>query len=391
MLILSFVQTVGFGWAIIADENIRNIVSNGVLSVFAIYTFVISVLAIGHNEIFWHGRFTVHLAALTTTALVLLAAISILPSSLTPETPQRIVWYTSLALWLVSFWLSVHMRRGPSLHFPPERIYADKVVAGTTAFSEDNVCGIVGASPWEVILFSYTTKVVMLGYTAESLEIGDLPIVPGSMRATSLFSRMKVALRRYRWRSVTKGSGWQLAYQIIRVNGSMFIIQTALVVVSAVLFYTPAFFLRQFVHYLEGDPERKDPSWGWVYCAGLFALNAISFLVTGQLWSLSTTSLQVSIKVQLNTILFAKTLVRKDIASSAASNADKQGEENAKDGKGDTEEGEFSSKAQIMTLMTTDVDRVSEVAWHLFALLGTFRFDMLIHHKLNLKKRRFSD
>lgn len=31
---------------------------------------------------------------------------------------------------------------------------------------------------------------------------------------------------------------------------------------------------------------------------------------------------------------------------------------------------DFSSKAQIMTLMTTDVDRVSEFAWHIFSLVG---------------------
>ena len=389
MLTLSFVQIIGFGWVIIADENVRNIVSSGTLSVFAIYTFVISVLAIRHNEVFWHGRFTVHLAALTTTALILLSAISILPSSFTPGTPQRIVWYMSLVLWLVSFWLSVHMRRGPSLHFPPERIYADKVVAGTTTFSEDNVCGIVGASPWEVILFSYTTKLVMLGYTAKSLEIGDLPIVPGNMRASSLFSRMNIALRRFRWHSAAKGSGWQLAYRILRVNSSSIIIQLALVIVSATLFYTPAFFLRQFVRYLEGDPERKDPSWGWVYCACLFAFNVISSFVTNQLWDLSTTSLEVSIRIQLNTILFAKTLVRKDVASSAASGPDKHGEQKAKDEK-DVTEGEFSSKAQIMTLMTTDVDRVSEVAWHLFALFGTLCYDLTICLKLNLKKYRFS-
>ncbi len=30
------------------------------------------------------------------------------------------------------------------------------------------------ASPWDIILFSYTTKVIMLGHTAESLEIGGL-------------------------------------------------------------------------------------------------------------------------------------------------------------------------------------------------------------------------
>lgn len=80
-------------------------------------------------------------------------------------------------------------------------------------------------------------------------------------------------------------------------------------------------------------------------------------------------------KVQLNTILFAKTLVRKDVASSAPAPAEKKGEEaNAKsDAESEKkDEGEFSSKAQIMTLMTTDVDRVSDFAWHFFALIGIY-------------------
>lgn len=79
--------------------------------------------------------------------------------------------------------------------------------------------------------------------------------------------------------------------------------------------------------------------------------------------------------MQLNSILYAKTLVRKDIASSAAPVS--EGADNgaaaasvAKDEKSD--EDDFSSKAQIMTLMTTDVDRVSEFSRHLFTLFGTF-------------------
>jgi len=75
----------------------------------------------------------------------------------------------------------------------------------------------------------------------------------------------------------------------------------------------------------------------------------------------------------LNSILFAKTLVRKDVASSApppSSQQDgvkprKEEEENGDD------EDDFSTKAQIMTLMTTDVDRVSEFAWHLFSLVDS--------------------
>ena len=94
--------------------------------------------------------------------------------------------------------------------------------------------------------------------------------------------------------------------------------------------------------------------------------------VTGQVWSLSTTNLQIRLKTQLNSVLFAKTLVRKDVASSAPAPSSKVSES----GNSDTEspekdEDSFSSKAQIMTLMTVDVDRVSEFAWHAFTLVGS--------------------
>ena len=95
--------------------------------------------------------------------------------------------------------------------------------------------------------------------------------------------------------------------------------------------------------------------------------------VNGQVRSLSTTTVQVRFKTQLNSVLFAKTLVRKDVASSAPPPPSSKVSEN---GNPDTEtpkkdEDNFSSKAQIMTLMTTDVDRVSECAWHLVTLVGS--------------------
>ncbi len=71
--------------------------------------------------------------------------------------------------------------------------------------------------------------------------------------------------------------------------------------------------------------------------------------------------------MELNTLLFAKTLARKDIASSVTVTPQANGNGRTEDSvpaEGGTdlgsEGGEFSSKAQIMTLMTTDVDRVSK-------------------------------
>lgn len=52
-------------------------------------------------------------------------------------------------------------------------------------------------------------------------------------------------------------------------------VQVALAAVTAMLFYTPAFFLRKVVQYLENDPQRKDTSWGWFYSIGLFVATAV--------------------------------------------------------------------------------------------------------------------
>ena len=114
----------------------------------------------------------------------------------------------------------------------------------------------------------------------------------------------------------------------------------------------------------------------------------------------------------MNTILFAKTLVRKDIASSSppssssttpapASSAASTlalpitptpatpdsapttlpveadvGSTKGDDTKtaGSSDEEDFSSKAQIMTLMTTDVDRVADFSYHYFSLIGKIRY-----------------
>jgi len=129
----------------------------------------------------------------------------------------------------------------------------------------------------------------MLGYTSASLEIGDLPIVPANMRGTVNFQLMKAALRTpitlfsipfssYRLFSFRKGSGWELLFKLVRLNKVVISAEIALAAVAAVLFYTPAFFLQKLVQYLQDDPHREDRRWGWVFVAGLFSLNAISYL-----------------------------------------------------------------------------------------------------------------
>ena len=101
--------------------------------------------------------------------------------------------------------------------------------------------------------------------------------------------------------------------------------------------------------------------------------------VGGQFWSLAITTLQIRLTIQLNSVLFAKTLVRKNVASSApppsssSSLAEDDGnaDTNTETSEEDEANNNFSSKAQIMTLMTTDVNRVSDFGWHILSLVGS--------------------
>ena len=116
-------------------------------------------------------------------------------------------------------------------------------------------------------------KVVMLGYTTESLEIGDLPIVSFDMRATHLFQRMRNAMKNIKptilgWKP-KPGSGWQVGIRLFKLNSLVILLEVSLAAFAAVLFYIPAFFLRRLVAYLETDPERLDRGWGIVFALGL--------------------------------------------------------------------------------------------------------------------------
>ncbi|KAF8627345.1 hypothetical protein AX15_004416 [Amanita polypyramis BW_CC] len=300
-----------------------------------------------------------------------------LTSSVGEEPLIQGIWYTILGLYTVKAIVSLTTRLGPPLYYPPERIYTEKTVTAITNPDLENVCGAVGCSPLSSILFSHTTKVVWLGNVAESLDIGDLPIVAGNMRATFNFSKMRQAMRglglRVRSWKPNPGSGWEVAYWLMKVNSDVLAVELVLAAIVAVLYYLPAIFMQRLIAYFEVDPNRENRSWGWVYVIGVISTNVVTHLLTNQLWSLTTMHLQVRFRIQLNTVLFAKTLVRKDIASGTASQTGADADDAAKksDEKGDkdTDDDDFSSKAQVMTLMTTDVDRVSEFTWHLYTLI----------------------
>lgn len=122
----------------------------------------------------------------------------------------------------------------------------------------------------------------MLGNVAQSLEVGDLPVVPTDLRSTYQYTRMRKAmqdlrLRIFNWKT-KPGSGWNLGWQVVHTNAWILIKLIFFAASSAILFYVPYFFLRRVIIYLEQDPGRDNIHWGMYYAIGLFVTSTIGSL-----------------------------------------------------------------------------------------------------------------
>ncbi|KAG1745260.1 P-loop containing nucleoside triphosphate hydrolase protein [Suillus lakei] len=357
-------EGISLGWSAYPDG--QNMLAEHILrTTFALYVGVLVVRSVGQCNTDHHSESVIHITALTFFSSVLHFGTAILPSSdsisardLQAFPPLLAFWYSMTALYTLTFAIIATTPRGPPLHFYPSFIYSKKTIDDTTNESYENACGLPGTSVIDYLFFRYVTRVVQLG-SSVSVEIGDLPILPAKMRATYQFFRMRMNLR-----ANPLKPGWDLAWRLISVNKVAFGAEIILAAAAAPMWFGSPFFVRKLIAYMEDDPDRLDKGWGWVYALGQFASLIIVTQLNCQMWYLATSVIQIRLRTQLNTMLFAKTLVRKDVVSSDKNPKTADGENKEKG----EEEHDFSSKAQVMTLMTTDVDRVAEFPYHLFAI-----------------------
>lgn len=277
MLIIA-VQITSLAYLFIDGTEVAEVISVSLSSTFAAYLLTLSLIFIGQTDVDKHWKSLCHLWSLTTLATAFYGVRWILPTeedpipsimgTSGPTTIDKIFLYATFILYIFQWIITSSIPRTAAVHFPPERIYNAKTLASNAPLAFANVCGIVQASIASILLFSYTTPVVMLGYTSESLEIRDLPIVPADMRATPIYTIMRATYRNIKtpaWVRPKPGTGRDLLYKLFKNNKAGFGLQVALAAVSAVLFYLPALFLQRLVAFLEvldKSDGKMDKSWG---------------------------------------------------------------------------------------------------------------------------------
>ena len=231
-------------------------------------------------------------------------------------------------LSFVAFMITGTMPRAPPYHFHSPYTYT--VRSDLNEKHTANVSQNIEASVLSMLLFSWVSPVIKSGHSKDQMGLDDLPHLSSSFRTITLFRKFRAAVDRSvekhqaKLRSTSAmyeepprdGLGYapkwsnRLLWRLVVVNKTPFILNCLLAFVTAGLYYLPAFFLQKVVKFLEVGSRTGEQStaMGFAYCFGLLLALVLDTIITGQLWFLSNVSLATAIRVELNAIIFCKTL-----------------------------------------------------------------------------------
>lgn len=273
-------------------------------------------------------------ASITIWARILIPSSNVaIPSTMAVRhTTKEIVSFAFTVaiatLSTIAFLLAGTIPRRPPYHFRSPYTYTVQSDMGEK--HKANVSGVIEASVLSILLFGWVTPVVRNGSTKDQMELDDLPHLDSSFRTVNLYRKFREAVQisvdkhQAKVQSTTAaldgpprdGLGYaprffnRLLWRVLVVNKTAFTLNCSLAFVTALLYYLPAFFLQKVVSYLEvaNEGKQQNRTLGFAYCFGLLLALVLDAITTSALWYISTVQLSSRIRVQLNAILFAKTL-----------------------------------------------------------------------------------
>jgi hypothetical protein len=162
-------------------------------------TFFLAIPYLGHNSTATHWPTTVHLATVITIQFLTLSFLALLPSDPLPrQAPMFLLAvFDQMDLFvlppltplnILQPLLPIFIRRGPPLHVDPTIIYPPKITNSIPPLdpildpSKPNLTEEAEVTVAEWMLFSYATNVIKKGYTAETMDVWDLPVLMANMR-----------------------------------------------------------------------------------------------------------------------------------------------------------------------------------------------------------------
>lgn len=225
---------------------------------------VIIVSGMARHDSHCHSQAIAHLSFLLTIQLFSMGAISLLPTSdevsgTGLDLPRIGTWTIDFICTFLSWMIVVTTPNAPPIHYPLARIYGPKALPKSVNFPKENVSGEYGMSTaislkadhnlcnkavslFGKLFFSYADSIFMLGGSKKLITFEELPILPARLRAVVNLSQIRYARRYIKlpFESLRQlGCGYELAYQLLRVNFSLVCTIQLLSVITAAMYYAP--------------------------------------------------------------------------------------------------------------------------------------------------------
>ncbi|KAI8993635.1 P-loop containing nucleoside triphosphate hydrolase protein [Pilobolus umbonatus] len=213
------------------------------------------------------------------------------------------------------------------------------------------VAGTDVASIYSFLFFTWVTPLLRVAQKNKKLTNEDLPSLAPIFRAFNLYYIF----------GATRGK--KLVIRLYKTNRRAIIIQIVLTIITSLAFYVPAYFFNQFLILIQSMNGRKDQAsvvTGVLIIAGLAVTALLNGLAIGQLWYYASSFVQVRVKAMLNLEIYRKTLLRRDLAVDPPKIDEEEKKEDTTEKKEKPEDKANSTAGNIVNLMSTDSNRISE-------------------------------
>jgi hypothetical protein len=294
---------------------------------------------------------------LTTIKMVQAASVSSCAQVLIPKSAfhhdlsmsdalKILLLYVNAVISLIAFFMAATVPHSPPLYFQvPSESHSPVSVETKDGTDHDfnkrsNVSCYAEASVLGLLLFTWVTEFIKNSYSKTQLSAADLPYLVESLRASNIYKKVFTEVEPHWQLEDPKDSDQafvkkkpklvnRLFWRLLAINKMAFIVQMFMAIMLALVYYIPgmfqlvllllscrtnflfiAFFMKKLVFFLEvrGTPGEEDVNYGYAYCAGLILGLHAKAIISGQLWFFGKGNICTQLKVQLNTLIYAKTL-----------------------------------------------------------------------------------
>ncbi|KAK6512549.1 hypothetical protein TWF481_001434 [Arthrobotrys musiformis] len=223
------------------------------------------------------------------------------------------------------------------------------------------------SSIYSLMMFAWMSDLFTKGWKTGHLDESDMKLLPATHRSKDLYERFRALTQRNK-----------LWWTIFNAHKSYFFVQYVYQTIMCATQFLPHFMMLQILKALEKSVKKPGSGTGnaWVWVVGMFVGMILNATFTNALYWISFGKMNLFIRNELASLIFNKTMRKKDVKGGQKAEEKKDGEDAAtesgaetedstgKDKKKDKEESEEDSlkglRQGVVNLIAVDTVRVAD-------------------------------